>query len=468
MIISIMSSLFLILALAILSPLLPQDPEPDKSTTYVFPTYKHSYGIRKAGSTELFLFMGLRVKFRSPQGLACVRLDAWEDPDDPHDNDEVTVYGVNSGQNNIIYNSSMWGLDVYGIDEPDEQLLSEPHGICANSRGDVYVADSGNHRIVRLYNPGNKLEFKTAIGSEGGLPGQFRYPKQVAMDAVGNVYVTDTGNHRIQIFNNRDSLVQIIGGNGRILSPNGIAVAHASEPHRYRPDNFIILIDSIDQRISKYDLNGKLLLSKNITATGYDQGRLEYVCLDYYNQLIITDSYNNCLHKFDKDLTFLTSFGERGEDDNQFIEPTGIAIYRRFGQLFVAEKVGAQYYWIGTDLKSLEIEDKLSSIIFRISLTEPSFLYLDIYDHENKFVKRVADKMFLHPAKVHSIFWNLRMGRILPTRTFEQEIEMSKMVQPGQKLTAGSYKAIVTIEATYSSRTYFTRSFKKNFTISSF
>ena len=44
----------------------------------------------------------------------------------------------------------MFGLEVYGIDEEDNQLLKNPHGICANSRGDVYVADTGNHRIVLL------------------------------------------------------------------------------------------------------------------------------------------------------------------------------------------------------------------------------------------------------------------------------------------------------------------------------
>ena len=88
-------------------------------TTYVFPAFKHTLGIRRAGATELFLFMGFKVKFRNPEGLACARLDSWEDPEDPHDDDELTVYGVNSGQNNIIYNSSMWGLDVFNIDEDD-------------------------------------------------------------------------------------------------------------------------------------------------------------------------------------------------------------------------------------------------------------------------------------------------------------------------------------------------------------
>ncbi len=442
-----------------------QETEGLSPSTFVFPTYKHSYGIRKAGATELFLFMGFRVKFKNPQGLACVRLDAWEDPEDPHDDDEVTVYGVNSGENNVIYNSSMWGIDVYGLDEEDDQKMSEPHGICANNRGDVYIADSGNNRVVRLFNPGDQLKYVSSLGREGSKPGEFRYPRQVAMDGEGTVYVSDTGNHRIQIFNRNDSLLSIIGDDGQILSPNGIAVAHPSTRHRYRADKFIILIDSVDQRISKFDLEGNLLLRKSIKSAGFSQGRLEYVCLDYYNQILITDSYNNCIHKFDKNLVHLTSFGQRGEDDHEFIEPTGIAIYRRFGQLFIAEKSGAQYYWIGTDVKDFEIIDKQTSIIFSFTVTEPSFVYLDIFDQDNKFVKRVADKHMLHPVQKHSLFWNLKMDKKLPIRVFEEELELSRIIYNDELVPDGTYKAKLTLEATYSSRSYFTKTIERTFQV---
>jgi hypothetical protein len=186
--------------LFILLLLISAEDENYNPTTFVYPAFKHTLGIRKAGSTELFLFMGFKVKFRDPEGLACVRLDAWEDPDDSHDDDELTVYGVNSGQNNIIYNSSMWGLGVYGLDEDENQLLNRPRGICANKKGDVYVADTGNNRVVRLYNPTDNLQFITAIGSKGKGEGQFQSPHQVALDNMGTLFVSDSGNHRIQIF----------------------------------------------------------------------------------------------------------------------------------------------------------------------------------------------------------------------------------------------------------------------------
>jgi hypothetical protein len=39
-------------------------------------------------------------------------------PSTEKDDDEVVVYGVNSGQHEIIYNTSMWGLDLYGKKVP--------------------------------------------------------------------------------------------------------------------------------------------------------------------------------------------------------------------------------------------------------------------------------------------------------------------------------------------------------------
>ena len=43
-------------------------------------------------------------------------------------------------------------------------------------------------------------EFVTKLGSEGSGDGQFYEPWGVAVDANGNVYVADSWNHRIQKF----------------------------------------------------------------------------------------------------------------------------------------------------------------------------------------------------------------------------------------------------------------------------
>jgi len=69
--------------------------------------------------------------------------------------------------------------------------------VTTDGRGNVYVADAENDRILMFDANGTLL---TAWGSYGSDDGQFASPEGVATDGRGNVYVADTGNGRIQKF----------------------------------------------------------------------------------------------------------------------------------------------------------------------------------------------------------------------------------------------------------------------------
>jgi hypothetical protein len=435
-------------------------------TTFVYPAYKHTYGIRKAGSTELFLFMGFKVKFRDPQGLVCVRLDSWEDPQDPHDDDELTVYGVNSGQNNIIYNTSMWGLGVYGLYEDDDQLLYKPHGICANNRGDVYVADTGNNRIVRLYNPDHELQYVTAIGAKGRAEGKFLSPQQVALDNIGNIFVSDSGNHRIQVFDSKNNFKFAFSGGDFLISPSGICVTDSLEKHARARKNFLVVVDSASSRINKFDLKGNRKKSLSMRNLGFSKAKLEYICIDYHNQILVTDSENHCIHKFTHKLEYVTSFGREGDDDFEFIKPKGITIHRRFGQIFVAEESGAQYYWVGTDLYDLTVKEYNKNLLFTFKITEPSFLTADLLDAEGNFVMRLTKDRLLPRIGEQLLRWN-RIVSVTNKNIIEEEnLQVSELVRPGEKAPTGEYTLKISIEATYSSRTHFVKTEELDFNIS--
>ena len=93
------------------------------------------------------------------------------------DDDEVVVYGVNSGRSELIYNTSMWGLARYGTRGSESGQFLNPKGIAIDANGNVYVADCGNNRIVHLFNPGKTVSWigvfgrKTAL--DPGLSGHF-------------------------------------------------------------------------------------------------------------------------------------------------------------------------------------------------------------------------------------------------------------------------------------------------------
>jgi DNA-binding beta-propeller fold protein YncE len=75
--------------------------------------------------------------------------------------------------------------------------LRSPWGIAVDGAGDVYVTDTGNHRVEKFDREGN---FITQWGGFGNGDGQFNFPYGIAVDAKGSVFVVDSGNTRVQQF----------------------------------------------------------------------------------------------------------------------------------------------------------------------------------------------------------------------------------------------------------------------------
>ncbi len=92
-------------------------------------------------------------------------------------------------------------LTKWGSYGTGDGQFRQPTGVATDAAGNVCVAERGrwwfNHRIQKFDSSGN---FLTKWGSYGTRDGQFRAPWGVATDAAGNVYVADTYNHRIQKF----------------------------------------------------------------------------------------------------------------------------------------------------------------------------------------------------------------------------------------------------------------------------
>jgi len=439
----------------------------EKNTSYIYPPWKHTLGITRATPFKLRLFLGNKTKFDDPQGIACVRLLAWEDSTTKSDDDEVTVYGVNSGDNCIVYNKSMLGLKVYGLD--DEHIrFNKPWGIAADEHGNVYVADRGNSRVIHLINTGKNLEYSATIGSYGEEEGMFIDPRGVALDSDGKVYVSDAATGIISVFNNEGEMLQNWHG---FIEPDGIAVIGPNEKWSYRRKNaFIIVIDSLHQRINKVNFDGEILVSTSAAEIyadiNIDNPYFGFATIDYHSQILISDRNNSCIHKFNADLNFITSFGEAGKKDYQFDQPRGIANYRKFGQTFVLERKGAQYYWVGVDVNYLKskvrTETNWSDLEIDFELTEPALCQLDILDSYGRLIAKVLNNRRYPVGKTH-LSWALRIPIGSSVNNSNEQLPSQYMkgspFPPGDYILQGRFKAI------YSSREFFEREIKSNFTI---
>ncbi|MGH8999574.1 MAG: hypothetical protein ACRDY7_09300, partial [Acidimicrobiia bacterium] len=89
-----------------------------------------------------------------------------------------------------------------------EAELFEPRGLGVDWMGNVYIADSSNNRVRRVDTDGRIV---TVAGNgdsgKGGLNGppkeaDLNNPRHVIFDAAGNMYITDTGGHRILVVEN--------------------------------------------------------------------------------------------------------------------------------------------------------------------------------------------------------------------------------------------------------------------------
>jgi sugar lactone lactonase YvrE len=90
---------------------------------------------------------------------------------------------------------------INGTNGTSSGLLYYPVGISLDPMGNIYVADSYNHRI-QLFLAGQTAGITIAgiTNSPGNNSTLLNAPFWVALDNQLNLYVADTNNHRIQMF----------------------------------------------------------------------------------------------------------------------------------------------------------------------------------------------------------------------------------------------------------------------------
>lgn len=276
-----------------------------------------------------------------------------------------------------------------------ENSFNNPRGIDADwgiySRGDLYVADTGNNQIQKFNcdlslcksskiwggqgKTNGKFEFLSGItvdkngyvfvsdntnqfsriqkfdangvfikkwGSWGNEQGNFKFVTDLSVDSSGNIYVVDSGNSRIQKFNNNGTFIKMWGkrgsGNGEFYDPYAGGVDSSN--------NLYITESASNQRVQKFTANGVFLTKWGSPGSG--NGQFDHptgISIAQNSKVYVADESNNRIQKFSTDGNFVLSFGnygypgtsEKGPANGFFHYPTGVAMSKE-GNIFVTDK----------------------------------------------------------------------------------------------------------------------------------
>ncbi len=165
-----------------------------------------------------------------------------------------SIYVADTGNNRILKFDKDGRLikTIGGFGWEKEQFYS-PYDVHASSLLDIFVADYNNHRLERY---DKDLNYISSFYSNDNWDEQFQfgYPKSVASSIHGEVFFIDGENIRLLKLNSfgepEISFGGLAEGKGRLLQPSQVAIS---------PDDRIYVSDSQANKVIVFDYFGNYL-----------------------------------------------------------------------------------------------------------------------------------------------------------------------------------------------------------------
>ncbi|EFC43846.1 predicted protein [Naegleria gruberi] len=235
--------------------------------------------------------------------------------------------------NGCLYAGSITGDRLRKKGPPSSIILKNPTGIfCLDSFSTIYIADTDNHRILK-YTSNEMVEVIAGIGfqgfsGDGGLAinAQLNKPHSVHFDKnSGNIYIADSGNHRIRMIFPNGTITTIVGSGTNGFNGDGLnpLETHLNLPKYVFYDSEILYIsDSFNHRVRSF-FNGTIstVLGNGITGSSLVPNNPKETQLNSpfglfvsNHNLFVADTYNHrilCVY-YDFKVEIIAGTGESG------------------------------------------------------------------------------------------------------------------------------------------------------------
>jgi sugar lactone lactonase YvrE len=157
--------------------------------------------------------------------------------------------------------------------------LANPVGVVQDGRGNLYIADQQNHRIRKVAASGIITTIagtgSYGFGGDGGAAtaANLANPAGVALDGIGNLYIADSQNHRIRKVTT-SGIVSTVAGTGTAgYDGDGAAAtaANLNNPVGVAVDGMgnVYIADALNHRIRKVAANGVITTVAGTGMAGF-------------------------------------------------------------------------------------------------------------------------------------------------------------------------------------------------------
>ena len=166
----------------------------------------------------------------------------------------------------------------------------------------------------------------------------FRSPQGVSTDQFGGVFVADTGNHRVLQFDSRGKFVFEFGGygwaEGRLSGPTDLS---AREGFR------LFVVDAGNERIQSFSITDGSA-DGTVFPFGIGSGfegeelvRPYFMDVDAEGRVYVSDELCHCLWIFAPTGDLVLKLGGLGTADTRFDRPSGVAVADKGRDVYVAD-----------------------------------------------------------------------------------------------------------------------------------